>query len=348
ASTTYTAGAGNSTITPTATINTYSLAITFAGDGVSNVKVCKVAGNCTGTDLMGTISTSGGSVSNLVYNTAYYLYPTFTSASYGLDNWAKTDTTAGSALSSTSDLNPTYTIGAGNGAVTITSKISCQTAVSGNMQDFSPCSSVATGTSGTLTDNRDGQEYTVAKIGDRWFMTRNLAIGCNGSGSSYGSSVSSKSLDSTTSNVDTTWSTPTDLLTNSAYSSPTSGYTTAAMMCNSTYGAWYNYKAATAGTISTDSNTTEASYSICPKGWKLPTNSEFTTLKDTSGSTTSFSPVTGGLYAYGSLRSTENGYWWSATSINTTHRYYLRYDGSSLDTASFERFDGFYVRCIKS
>ena len=348
ASTTYTAGAGSSTITPTATINTYSLAITFAGDGVSNVKVCKVAGSCTGTDLMGTISTSGGSVSNLVYNTAYYLYPTFTSASYGLDNWAKTDTTAGSALSSTSDLNPTYTIGVGNGAVTITGKTSCQTTVSGNMQDFSPCSSVATGTSGTLTDSRDNQQYTVAKIGSKWFMTRNLAIGCNGSGSSYGSSVSSKSLDSTTSNVDTTWSTPTDLLTNPDYSSSTSGYTTAAMMCNSTYGAWYNYKAATAGTISTDSNTTEASYSICPKGWKLPTNSEFTTLKDTSGSTTSFSPVTGGNYFRGYLEATGSGSWWSSTADGATGRYTLRYYGSSLNTSIASRYGGYYVRCIKS
>ena len=44
----------------------------------------------------------------------------------------------------------------------------------------------------TTKDNRDGRVYTVAKIADNIWMTRNLAIGCNGSGANYGSSVSSK------------------------------------------------------------------------------------------------------------------------------------------------------------
>ncbi|MBQ3441587.1 hypothetical protein IJG27_04775, partial [Candidatus Saccharibacteria bacterium] len=268
------------------------------------------------------------------------------SSGYTIDSWAKNDSYG--TLDTTTTANPTYTIGVGDGAVTITSKISCQTAVSGNMQDFSPCSSVATGTSGTLTDSRDGQEYTVAKIGDRWFMTRNLAIGCNGSGSSYGSSVSSKSLDSTTSNVDTAWSTPTALLSDASSSTQTADYSNGRMQCSSTYGAWYNYNAATAGTISTDSNTTEATKDICPSGWRLPTRSEFTTLKDTSGSVTSFSPVTGGHYGNGSLKNTGYGYWWSSTAGSSKSRDFLYYRGSSLNTSNGRRYHGRYVRCIKS
>ncbi|MBQ3440977.1 hypothetical protein IJG27_01535, partial [Candidatus Saccharibacteria bacterium] len=218
------------------------------------------------------------------------------------------------------------------------------------MQEMTPtiAANTSDGATAILTDTRDNQTYTVAKINGNVWMTRNLAIGCNGSGSSYGSSVSSKSLDSTTSNVDTTWSTPTALLSDASSSTQTADYSNGRMQCDTTYGAWYNYNAATAGTISTDSNTTEASYSICPKGWKLPTNSEFTTLKDTSGSTTSFSPVTGGLYGNGSLQVTEYGLWWSSTALNATHRYSLRYKGSSLDIDSYYRYRGYYVRCVGS
>ena len=65
-----------------------------------------------------------------------------------------------------------------------------------------------------------------------------------------------KSLTSSDSNISTTWSTPTAPLANSDYSSLTSGYTTAAMMCDSTYGAWYNYVPAM--TIGTSGSTSAA------------------------------------------------------------------------------------------
>lgn len=130
-STIYTVGAGNSIITPSATINNYSLSIAFAGTGVSSVKVCKTSGNCSGTDLMGTVSSSGGSVSSLTYNETYYLYPTF-STNYTVDNWKKTNSYGSLAgvttVNTTSTvLNPTFTMGAGNGAVTITGKSSLPT-----------------------------------------------------------------------------------------------------------------------------------------------------------------------------------------------------------------------------
>ena len=98
----------------------------------------------TGGTLMGTVSSSGGSVSNLVYGTSYYLYPSFSSG-YELSSWAKNDSATNSSLSSTTSSNPTYKIGAGNGKVTVTSKSSCQSSVSGTMQAFDPskiCDSV--------------------------------------------------------------------------------------------------------------------------------------------------------------------------------------------------------------
>lgn len=79
----------------------YNLAITFAGTGVSGVKVRTVSGDCTGANLKGTVSTSGGSVSGLSYSESYYLYPAFTDG-YEFVSWAKTDSATGATLGSTS------------------------------------------------------------------------------------------------------------------------------------------------------------------------------------------------------------------------------------------------------
>ena len=115
---------GDKSYTANWTKNQYELTVTFAGTGVSSVKVCTVSGDCSGTNLKGTVSSTGGKVSGLDYDTAYYLYPAYTSG-YTLNSWAKTSTTG--TLSSTSAANPTFTMGAGNGAVTITGKAASYT-----------------------------------------------------------------------------------------------------------------------------------------------------------------------------------------------------------------------------
>ena len=196
-------------------------------------------------------------------------------------------------------------------------------------------------------------------------MTRNLAIGCDGSGSSYGSSVSSKSLTSTYSNVSSTWSTPTALLSAASPSTETADYTTPRMQCSSTAGAWYNYAAATAGTITGSSNSTAATKDICPAGWHLPTGPNTTANTDINklvGNTTSgwqaattgltaFGAVAGGHYGTGSLRGTDSGYWWSATAGNTVSRYPLIYDsrdGQFFSNGNYGRDSGYFVRCVRT
>ncbi|MDO4526698.1 MAG: hypothetical protein Q4B87_01250, partial [Candidatus Saccharibacteria bacterium] len=436
---TYSAGSTYSFASPSSTstnvanlyamwnVKTYSLAITFAGSGVSSVQVRTDSG--TGGTLMGTVSSSGGSVSGLTYGVAYYLYPTY-STGYTLNSWSKTDSAAGSVLSSTTSTNPTYKIGAGNGAVTITGKSSgpiviiknvanmtkvslngteCTSTsgctitgltngrsyqlkayytttsrrftgwtVSGNgtvataanaETTFTPTSGTITITpnittsctaispitgymqgfsftsshcdSGSLLDRRDNQIYTVARLNGGWWMTRNLAIGCNGSSSTYGSSVSSKYLTSSYSNVSSGWYTPTNLLSAASSSTQTADYSNPRMQCDSTYGAWYNYAAASAGTITTNSNSTADTHNICPAGWTLPTESQFSRITSYSSA---FSPVDGGVYLYGS-KATNVGSWWSATANNTTNRYGLLWN-SSLYTANVDRVLGYYVRCI--
>ena len=208
------------------------------------------------------------------------------------------------------------------------------------------CSTQASSQAVELLDLRDNQLYTVRYINGNCWMTRNLTIGCNGSSNSYGASISSKTLTSEYSNVDTTWSTPTTVFNSSNNSPNTStGYTTPAMQCSSTYGAWYNYAAATAGTILNTYNYTDATKDICPAGWRLPTNSEQSSITSYASD---FSPAIGGYYNYGGYYATSIGLWWSATPSDVSNRYDLLYSDSSFYTNAGDRYIGAYVRCLRS
>lgn len=199
----------------------------------------------------------------------------------------------------------------------------------------------------TLIDSRDGQEYTVGKLNNNLWMTRNLAIGCDGSGSSYGSNISPITLTAESSNVGTTsWSTP------SASLSLGNSYDEARIECDGNRGAWYNYVAATAGTITGSSNTTEDVYNVCPKGWTLPnydqviaaTGTKFTTPETLFNPNSIDSlPLTGTYYASTKV-------WWSATPYDgsETNRAGLFYYSSEnkLYGSSYERNSGFPIRCV--
>ncbi|MBO7657549.1 hypothetical protein J6S55_02835, partial [Candidatus Saccharibacteria bacterium] len=212
------------------------------------------------------------------------------------------------------------------------------------MQDvtYADVESMSEGDTMTRPDARDGQVYTMAKINGKLWMTKNLAIGCNGSGSTYGSSVSQKTLSSADSNV-SSYTTPTALLSQASSSTETADYTNGRIQCSATYGAWYNYAAASAGTVTGNSNGTGASSSICPLGWRLPTSAEFSAI---TSYRTAFAPVTGGRYYGGSLDLTSYGNWWSSTASDNTARYSLTYDVSSLSRGNYDRNRGLYVRCL--
>ena len=123
---------------------------------------------------------------------------------------------------------------------------------------------------------------------------------------------------------------------------------------NSTYpGAYYNYCAASAGTICTSSNSTNATSDICPSGWRLPTNAEFGTIGTSSGSTTNvaaFGAIYSGYYSGGSLGNTGSyGNWWSSTARSTTNRYLLYYNSGKLYSGNYyNRRLGLSVRCVKA
>ncbi|MBR3270158.1 hypothetical protein IKG07_02840, partial [Candidatus Saccharibacteria bacterium] len=213
------------------------------------------------------------------------------------------------------------------------------------MQSFTNTDAGAMGTNEvrTLRDARDNQEYTVTKLSDgNVWMTRNLAIGCNGVGSTYGDTITSKNLTPSDSNIASNWSTPTASLTSG------NTYDEARMACNTTYGAWYNYAAVSAGTILGSSNSDAQVYDICPKGWRLPTNIEQSNILSY---TSNFLAVTGGRYREGGRINTSYGYWWAATPSDitgvTVYRYVLQYYNNSLSINDSNRYSGNYIRCLK-
>ena len=200
-----------------------------------------------------------------------------------------------------------------------------------------------TGDTTTLKDSRDGKRYNVSKIGDNYWMTTNLDL------------TGDTTLTSADSNVAANYTLP---------ASSTSGFSddaTAAYVYNSnstTCGngspcySYYSYAAATAGT---NPSSGEATSDICPKGWRLPTNAEYTALKNTytTGATLTAAPFYGvyaGDYHDSSFRNGGSyGNYWSSTTDNAfaAAANLLYFNSSSANTGRSSKELGYSIRCIK-
>ena len=194
------------------------------------------------------------------------------------------------------------------------------------------CANAEVGTTATLTDTRDSNTYTVAKLPDgNCWMTQNLRLS------------GGRTLTPANSNVTSSWEFPNNSLTSG------NSYTEArsAINSNTSYGGYYNYCAASAGTVCNDATTQDATQDICPKGWSLPTRDEFEGI---TNYTSAFSPVLSGEYYNGLLVNTDSrGHWWSATAGSSgSTQYILFYNGSSLYTGGVRKTGGLSVRCIRA
>lgn len=120
---------------------------------------------------------------------------------------------------------------------------------------------------------------------------------------------------------------------------------------NVSHGAWYNYAAATAMTITGSSNTAEATQSLCPAGWRLPTHAEQVSIGSYRDA---FSPVTGGNYSNGGYHDSDFGLWWASTVYNAARRYAMSwntrgYPALNLYTDQYSSRElGQYVRCVRT
>ena len=198
------------------------------------------------------------------------------------------------------------------------------------------CQSLASSSNYTVVDQRDNNEYTVRYINGACWMTQNLRL------SSTTESGRSRVLTSADSNVTRNWTFPTGSLTSG------NSYTEArsTISSNTSYGGYYNYCAASAGTVCSDSSTQNASQDICPKGWRLPTYNEQNGIRSY---VSAFSPVYSGYYDNGWLYGAGSyGYWWSATANNSNDQYILYYYSGSLGTSNGYKCYGNSVRCVRS
>ncbi len=251
---------------------------------------------------------------------------TFTRSAYIFKGW---NTAANGSGQSYSD-GATYTVPTSPDNYSIT--LYAQWEEGYYIQDFSNalCQTLASSNNYTVVDKRDGNEYTVRYINGACWMTQNLRV------------AGGTTLTSETSNVAVNYTIPTTLLEGNGDSNIAGQIQDSG---NTMYGYWYNFCAASAGTICSSSNTEDATSDICPSGWRLPTYDEQSGI---TNYLSAFSPVAGGRYSGGTLGVTGSGYWWSSTAEATAYQYILMYQSGSLSVYNSRNSLGRYVRCIRS
>jgi uncharacterized protein (TIGR02145 family) len=190
----------------------------------------------------------------------------------------------------------------------------------------------------------DGNNYAVVKIGGQTWMAENLKTTHRSDG---------EPLSSITGNLDWQFS----------YAQSYCWYSNNESTYKNTYGALYNWYAVNSGYL-------------CPAGWHLPFESEWTVLNDylagtnvgnklketgighwTSGGAgvtneTGFTALPGGFRnSNGSFAGLgTHNYYWSSTEISDAESksHYLVYDASDMTAASGVKQAGYSVRCIKN
>lgn len=197
---------------------------------------------------------------------------------------------------------------------------------------------------GTLLDRRDNQTYKTVVIGTQTWMAENL---------NYADSVSTTNLKGNS------W-----CYNNSADSCAKYGrlYTWTGAM-----NIAISYQSASASTV-----VSTPQQGVCPTGWHIPTDAEWTTLENAGGDSSTagtvlkstsgwyndgngtdrygFSALPGGYYSGSEFGSVGyNGFWWTATeySFSSAYRRYMSYNYTDVGTYSLSKMHGRSLRCLK-
>ncbi len=230
-----------------------------------------------------------------------------------------------------------------------------------NMQEMrtSICENSTIGESNALTDTRDNSTYTVSKLNDgKCWMTQNLRI----TKESVEENGSLAILDNSQSNIGAgnDFSLPTADINSFTDNTRASIYYAG----DEIYGAYYSWCAATAGSCQ-DVTTAgiNASDSICPRGWRLPTQLDYVTLREEAGEWTqkvinektyegrtfrgSFWVAAGTVGSDAILQYMSNGYYWSSTASSEEKAYNLYFLKTGTNpAASNNRLAGRTIRCV--
>jgi uncharacterized protein (TIGR02145 family) len=208
-----------------------------------------------------------------------------------------------------------------------------------------PGLSYATPQLGPNITDVEGHSYKTVYIGSQQWMAENLKV------SKYNDGTIIPNIEDTTQ-----WSN----LINGAWAFFDNDY-----RYNTKYGKLYNWYAV--------SPTTNGNKNVCPTGWHVPTDTEWTVLTDYLGglivaggklkgtgffspntdatNTSLFSALPGGLrYTNGSyLNFFYYGYWWSSTENGTYYAWsrYLSYNSGNAYRQNYIKKTGLSVRCLR-
>ena len=199
----------------------------------------------------------------------------------------------------------------------------------GNISTSASDSITLTVTSGATVTDIDGNVYNTVTIGTQTWMKENLKVTKYRNGDAIGTTTASISNDSSSKYQ---W----------AYNNDESNA--------ATYGRLYTWYAAT------------DSRGVCPTGWHVPTDAEWTTLIDYLGGysvaggrmkeagSSGWTALLGGFRHY---LGTSNfmgyqGFWWSATEIEPNNASIRKLDsGTSVWSSDDSKETGFSVRCVR-
>ena len=206
-----------------------------------------------------------------------------------------------------------------------------------------------------FTDPRDNNHYNVVKIGNQIWMVENLKYLPSVVGPGTGSKTTPHYY---------------------VYGYYGTNVTDAKAIANyNTYGVLYNWPAAMNGAASSTTNPSGVQ-GVCPDGWHLPSDAEWTELTDYLGGTsdaggklketgtthwnssnTSATNETGFTALPGGNRNNNgtfnnignNGNWWSATENNTNNAWNrnMNYNNSNVNRNNNNKELGFSVRCLR-
>lgn len=226
------------------------------------------------------------------------------------------------------------------------------------MQAFSCSSLTKVGDQIQLTDTRDGKQYWVAKLPDgNCWMTQNLDLDLS----------TSEPLTSDNTNIPEgadgtvgTWTPRASTTTTISGYNPDTGksYNPGDVYYENTSGTdqhyhvgnYYQWSAATAGYTGASQST----QSICPKGWTLPSQSQFHALIYANPALTGSNFMNAPYYLLrgGNLNSSSLndaglfGYYWSSTPNGSSRAYYLNFGSAGVNTYYDRRYYGQSVRCV--
>jgi len=250
------------------------------------------------------------------------------------------------------------------------------------------CSKSTVGQTKQLKDTRDNKLYWVTKLADnKCWMTQNLDYDIKAGDFSGAVATKTGNINTGWSNTQTTvqswdpgdyyykyvsatdWTNCGTSLSNMSTCPSKGNWTTTAPAAEGQHyhvGNYYSWNAATAGTGGSITSG-QASASICPTGWKLPTSNgtsaDFAKLMGAYGLRTDngsesnvykvritpmyFIPA-GRVNASGLYSAGYNGYYWSSTPLSDgSNAYRLNfYSGNLNPSGNSDRYLGFSVRCL--